>query len=304
MIYGNIHLLKTDTMNLFFTYTKVLICFCVAGVHYSSFSQVLYPVNSVTDTIYFSVGSKDDKLSIQSLYLPDAGKFPEIKSLELRDADLHLQFYFSRKSQKYSPAVVTLQSIYDSKGELILPPYFKLTNIEIKPNHPVGERIWQDALEDFLTPNHEYKLVIERSLMENIDCSKPEPKFDVSQQWPHFAIAAASIISIGIGNIYLNQRDDLYDSYQQDWINGYTTQLADPNFLEAKKYNKKASAWINSGLAVLSADIVIYSYRWMSFNKKKNLFKKFCESQSSFGFKLIPNLEGEKTGMFDVSIKF
>ena len=267
-------------------------------------SQQLFPVVQFTDTIHFHYGIQNNIPVLSDITLPPKGKFPDIKSIELSESDLLVNFSFDRNAKKYSPGVVTLKGIKEGNGRLIYPIESKLMEDDAKIPDEFGKRLWLDATEDVLDFHRDYDLIIVRSVMENIDCSKEKPVFAGKEQWPHYAVAGAGLMAIGIGQIYKSDSKARYKQYQDAWRNGLSEPLADKNYTDADKYKGQANTWTGVGIAIITVDAIVYAYRWVSIKNKQKQYDQFCTPQTDIGFSVIPLPGGTLGSTMDITARF
>ncbi len=267
-------------------------------------AQVLYIVNQRLDTIPFEMIAEGRNLRLNVDQLPSSGRFSEIRSIQLIGGDLEIQYGLADKNIVKDSKLVQFEYIMDEGGNRIIPLEYKTRTVPDPADLRSSKLIWQDALEDVLEPNRKYKLVISRSLLANVDCTKEMPSYTIRDQWPHYAIAAGGVSALVIGQIYRTQRDDVYDAYTTKWVEGFSSADAKPDYDRVRKLHKQSKDWTNVGLVVLTADAVLFTYRWLSIRSKQKTYKKFCDPNVDLGFERTFNPDGSIASSLKLTTTF
>ena len=109
------------------------------------------------------------------------------------------------------------------------------------------------------------------------DCSLGEPKFTIKQRRPYHIAAGVGLVSLGLGQLYHRQSEDIYDN---DYANASTLAEAEPFYDDANKKHKTYLVLTYSGAAILLADAALFLIRRTKYKEQKKLYERFCANNS------------------------
>lgn len=267
-------------------------------------------IKTIRDTIHFEVVERSGRLDLQ--FDPDQIKHADftpnyymaITGLRLEDADLRLIYELgsTEKGFNYISSILLL----NQAGRAVTPLPFKAKgDLGSLPEGSVGLRSlnWLDALEDVLNFGQKYQLVLSTELWGNVDCEDLRPAFTLSQQLPHYGVAAAGLILTGIGQFQVNRKNDAYRNYKSYHANGEPYELAQPFFIQAKAYEKDARVYTYTGWAVLSLDAAVFLYRALNTKARQKQYDKYC-GKETFSLRLDTRPLGDGSNAMQVQLAF
>lgn len=274
------------------------------------FAQKKNLIKTIRDTIHFEVVERSGRLDLQ--FDADQVKhvdftpsyYMAITGLRLEDADLRLIYELgsTEKGFNYISSILLL----NQAGRAITPLPFKAKgDLGALPEGSVGLRSlnWLDALEDVLNFGQKYQLVLSTELWGNVDCADVRPAFTLSQQLPHYGIAAAGLILTGVGQFQVNRKNDAYRTYKGYHANGEPYDLAQPFFEQAQAYEKDARVYTYAGWAVLSLDAAVFLYRALNTKARQKQYDKYC-GKETFSLRLDTRPLGDGSNAMRVQLAF
>lgn len=267
------------------TFTTLLLLGCLPCFLFAQKRALIY---TERDTISFAVVEQSGKLSLQ--FNPEqtvVGVFTKkhfmaITQLGLQDADMRLEYELNPSEDNFNYIISVL--LLDQAKRAITPLPFKAKgDLGALPQGVAGLRSlsWLDALEDVLIFGQKYQLVLSTELWGTVDCEEERPTFKLTQQLPHFGIAAAGLVLTGIGQFQKSKKVDAYNTYKNYHANGEIYELAQPFYEQAKDYDKEARLYTYAGWAVLSLDAAVYLYRVFNVKARQKMYDKYCDPKTT-----------------------
>ncbi|MBC7777521.1 MAG: hypothetical protein H7246_18960 [Phycisphaerae bacterium] len=262
----------------------------------SAFSQSLFTLQEVVDSLPFQVIVQSGKLAI-SFAGPEHRKlrYLTVDNLYLSDADLLLEYH-----PHGIPKTLELQPLIElreASGRLIQIGQSSLSSDQaLSVKTPVAGRIvWLDATETALELGA-YTLLIHQRLRGAVECAGKRPEFSIKQQLPYYGVAAAGLVFSGLGLIFNAQKKDSYNNYRNVWANEGQKTDADGYLADAKNLEKRAEVFMYGGLAVLGANAGFYTWRRIRVRHRQHLYDTYCTSQTKTSLKIEPVLDWWRNG--------
>lgn len=253
---------------------------------FSAFGQKLYPLQVADDSIAFRLTVQNGMLALAA---PTDGEifkskkdFPTLLALRLEGSDLVLAYQPRKAADALSYNLSLRLQLPD--GQQISPLAYEVSDAE----QSAGLRrfVWRDVAEQLPDFNETYVLRIRRSLMGAVNCEGPRPTFTLKKRLPHYAAGGVGLVLVGLGQLYRNQRDGYYTDYQQRWADGLPAPEETSNALKtAKEKDRAASICTWTGLAILGADALLYTWRGLKIKKRQKVYDKFCGTSTSFNIR-------------------
>lgn len=266
---------------------------CILHLPTFLFGQ-LFPLQKRVDSLHFKVIEKNNQLALDFSTSTNNGKFPIITNLELTDADLVLHFKFEGKNKKFSKEAIKIVSIIYNNTQTIVPQdreiEEKAQSVSTQKGME-GQRIWLDAGETILNFGESYTLVIERSILDFVDCEKGRPTFELKQQLPYYGGGVAAIASIGLGQFYQVQRNKARSRYHKHWLEGNLSAEAQSDFDEAEIHQRNAKAFTYIGWGLLVTDATLFFLRKRKIKQKQKIFDKYCKGLTDSTLHFTPYFE-------------
>ena len=129
-----------------------------------------------------------------------------------------------------------------------------------------------------------------------VDCNVL-PTFGIKELKPHLITGAIGLASLGGAIYYKNNSEKNYEKYVDDVFEmGLPSDAPGNNYDDANRQNKIKELLNVTGIAILSADVLILTYRYLTYKKQKRNYDRYCRSKNSVGFK--PNIGFQSDGAF------
>jgi hypothetical protein len=269
----------------------LLLTFCLTAQQ----DKRLFPVETEVDSLHFTVIETDGRLNVQPAGLLSGKKYPAISSLYMQGADLIVEYRYDGKNNKFSPQAVRVLGLKKAGNTNSGPVAGRIT----MSDEPVqakkgmkGRRVLLDAAENSLNYGDSYVLIIERSVMDIVDCREDKrPEFGPRQYFPHVVGGILSGSAIGLAQFYKSQKNDAYDDYRRSWREGGTSQEAQSSFDEARRNDRTAKNLNRYGWLALGANAALAVYRWSHIRKKQEIYDTYCREAPGGTISVTPVLE-------------
>jgi len=243
--------------------------------------QNLFPLKTLADTLPFQVSAEGRQLVLN--WLPGtkpwtrARDFAEIKSIRLADGDLLIAYLPPKNKPSltytFDVSILSASGVWSSPATLHYAP-------QNEPDDGARLLIWEDATERLREAGAVYTLFIRRSLMGAVNCQETRPEFTLARQLPIWATAGGGAILLGLGQLYNNQKKDLYANYRKIWREEGTEAAAQDFLNQAKRKNKTAQILTYSGWSALGLSAVWYAWQHTRIRKKQKIYDAFCRPES------------------------
>jgi len=270
----------------------VMVVCCLSG-WMTVVAQNLYPLHTTADSLLFRITIANRQLSLSwqsspTLLHAKNGEFPVITAITLQEGDLVLTYEPGKTKNDLSYEINL--GLRAPNGDSIAPKPYELT--ETPPTaggKEIRQRVWLNFAEQLPDFGAVYTLYVQRSLMGAVNCESGRPAFTLQKQLPHYAAGAAGVVLIGLGQVYNKQKKDAYEQYQLAWAAGNPREEADdPFFQTAEDKRKAARICTYAGWALLGADALWYTFRWMKIRKRQKVYDKFCTQPALSSLQLRP----------------
>lgn len=250
------------------------------------FGQELFPLRSATDSIRFSVTSREGRLALalkQPLRASD-GAFPAITTLRLEDGGLLVDYQIKGRLKKGLDYRLQV-AILPSTGLPMAPAPGEVTDSRDKNT---GTLTWPDRTERGLDYGKTYTLVVWKHLMGEVDCSGERPSFGVERQWPYYATALVGGGLIGLGQVYRQDKIEAYGRYEEHWRSGDSAEEAQPALDEARSKDDTARLLTYIGIGLLAVDAAGFAWRWGATKRKQGLYDEYCARDGAPSLTVAP----------------
>lgn len=247
-------------------------------------AQQLYPLETKSDSIRFSVGSVDQRIAV-ALKEPvtrfnKGNSIVDIRQIYISDADLIIAYTTEAQSRDIIHRMEC--RLTDISGNTISPDQYSIKRVlDEKGEHRF---IWMDATETPLVFGQEYVLYITVSLLGPFDCRADRPAFTLKQQLPYYAVGITGLSAIGIGYGLNVQKKNAYRQYEVKWANGDAETAAQNDLISAKDKKRQAEIMIYSGLAILTIDAILIGIRAVRTKQEQRRFDRYCIQPVGIGF--------------------
>lgn len=257
------------------------------------FAQKTFPLRTTADSLLFRITTSGRQLQITwqsptTLLNAKNGDFPVITAITLQEGDLVLTYEPGKTKNDLSYEINL--GLRAPDGDSIAPKSYELT--ETPPTaggKEIRQRVWLDFAEQLPDFGAVYTLYVQRSLMGAVNCESGRPAFTLQKQLPHYAAGAAGVVLIGLGQVYNQQKKDAYAQYQLAWAAGKPREEADdPFFQTAEDKRNAARICTYAGWALLGADALWYTFRWLKIRKRQKVYDKFCTQPALSSLQLRP----------------
>jgi len=259
-------------------------------VYQSSFCQELFPLEIVNDTFKLSLNFRNGNFEIKSeIKDVSPNQILKVESIKLEDGGLVISYFPNGIKSQFSYHIGLL--LIDENGKMMVPKEYQLGGVisakGTKKKDAVLQKIfWNDIVEGILFPENEYTLVVTKSLLGIVDCSKQRPRFKQSYVIQHTVSGAIGLGLLGSSIIFHQQKKSNYNQYESIWVEGATVGAAQKFFDDAESARKTAQWTSLAGVVVLLADGGWFYYRLKRLRKKQEIYDRFCtENELSF---LVP----------------
>ncbi len=249
--------------------------------------QEAFPLRSATDSIRFSVTSRDGQLVHEPAQPLRAGdsSFPSISGLRLEDGALVADYQYKGRLKKGLDYELKL-AILPPGGLPMLPAPREVTDDRNKNN--TGALIWPDRTEQGLDYGKTYTLIVWKYLVGEVDCSAGRPAFGAGQQWPHYATALVGGAVVGLGQVYRQDKKEAYKRYRAAWRAGDSAEDAQSDLDEARSKDDTARLLTYIGIGLLAADAAGFAWRWAVTKRKQVLYDEYCTEDKPPSLTAIP----------------
>lgn len=272
---------------------RYLLLLALLAGYTSGQAQKLYPLQSVSDSLGFRLTVVNRLPVLHWLATSDGvqgirkGDYPLITAILLREGDLVVQYEPGRSPADRSYRIEPELQLPD--GSRVAPQPQELKESVAEAGKGLRELVWQDALEYLPDFDATYALLLRRSLMGAVNCSGERPVFSLQKQLPHYAIAGAGLVLVGLGQVYNQQKKDAYAQYRAYWAEGKSREEAEDLFLKTAEDKKKAAELSTyAGLALLGADAIWYAVRTLRVKRLQKTYDKFCASPATSFLQIRP----------------
>jgi hypothetical protein len=149
--------------------------------------------------------------------------------------------------------------------------------------------VWVNLLQEYIQLEGKLEIALtihqwgERKLPYN--CNLGMPTFTLKQKMPYFLAAGAGVLSIGAGQLFKRNAQDIYTN---DYLESGTLAEASPFYKNANKKHHSYLILTYIGVGILAADISLFTIRYRKYKKKKALYDKYCKD-SNIG--ALPNFD-------------
>jgi len=263
---------------------QLLILLLLFSVLQATFAQKLYPWNALFDSLVFIPAFNNHVLMLEkqpesSIFIPRKD-FPKVLDIRIEEADIVLE-YNAGNAEDASTYTFAL-SLKLPDGQVVSP---EPTAVEYRNDAKNKTRnlVWHDAAEWIREPGFSYTLSVQRSLMGAVNCESGRPSFSVQQKIPYYAVAGTGLVLIGLGQVYRQQKNDFYKTYELRWTDGASlpeNKADDPREKALKKNRSyQACTWIGVGL--LLVDGAVFARKSVKIKQKQRLYDKHCGKQPS-----------------------
>ncbi len=254
------------------------------GLLQSVTAQQLYPLESKSDSIQFSVGSIDQRIAMtlkEPVSRLNKGKsIVDIRQIYLSDADLVILYTPARQQRGFTHQLEF--HLKDRSGNTIVPDKYSIKKVVAQ--NGAHRLVWMDATETPLVFGQEYVLYIQVSVLGPVDCNADRPAFTLKQQLPYYAVGIAGLSAIGVGYGLNAQKKNAYRQYADKWANGDTESAAQNDLRSAQDKKRQAEIMIYSGLAILTIDALLWSMRNVKTKREQRRFDRYCIQPARIGF--------------------
>lgn len=144
---------------------------------------------------------------------------------------------------------------------------------------PPGSKqiIWLNPLERYINLVGQLEVTLTTNEWGELelpyDCALGEPTFTNKQKMPYILAAGLGAASIGVGQLIKNQRDDIYQQYQD----AENLAAATPLYEDANGKNHTYLILTYAGTAILVADAVMYLIRQGKYKKDLKNWETYCK---------------------------
>ena len=141
---------------------------------------------------------------------------------------------------------------------------------------------WINLLDRYINLEGELSVALKveewgvKVLRFGVDCNDP-PTFTSKQRLPYYIAAGVGVASIGVGQLFKQQSDDVY---QNQYLQSETLEQAqDPyNDANGKHHTYLVMTW--AGTAILVVDVAWYIYREVRYKKRQKVFEENCDGNA------------------------
>lgn len=263
--------------------------FCL-GASVPCVAQSLFPMKQMEDSLRFKILITNRQLSLEyqnsgGFFNTQIAELPVITAIALQEDDLVLTYKPGKVQSDYSFQMRLFVETPDSNllephsGELI-------TSVPTTGRNETRQMIWQGFADPLLGLDTVYTLRIRYLIFGALDCEK-RPEFTLKKRLPHYGAGFLGLALVGLGQVYNQQKKDAYTQYQTAWASGAPLEQANsPFFRTAEDKRKDARICTYTGWAILGADALWFTIRWMKFRRKQRVFDLFCAKpvNSSLGW--------------------
>ena len=109
------------------------------------------------------------------------------------------------------------------------------------------------------------------------DCSLGAPSFTSKQRMPYYLAAGLGAASIGVGQIFKQQSDNIYND---EYLTANSVSEAEDPFNRANNANQTYVILTYAGAAILVTDAVLYLIRQGKYQKNLKLYNQWCRDGS------------------------
>lgn len=261
--------------------------------------QQMFPLRSATDSIRFSVTSRDGQLVLEPAQPLRAGdsSFPAISGLRLEDGALVADYQYKGRLKKGLDYELQI-AILPPSGLPMLPAPREVTDDRNKNN--AGTLTWPDRTEQGLDYGKTYTLIVWKQLIGEVACDAGRPAFGPDKQWPYYAAALAGGTLIGLGQVYRQDKKEAYKRYRAAWRSGDSAEDAQPDLDEARSKDDTARLLTYIGIGLLAADAAGFAWRWGATKRRQNLYDEYCAKEGQPSLTMAPCIRspGGPAGLF------
>lgn len=259
-----------------------------------------------TDTLQIELIATNGRLDISWKELLPTNvqakkEFVSVSMVKLEDADLTILYQLPKPDKElYYRVKVNLRSI---NNDSITPSANRVLRDYgiVEQNFEDEKRIiWTDLTEDILYYGGTYRIYLTAELWGEVDCVAIRPSFELSKQWPHYAIAGVGLTMLGAGQLYRQQKETVYQDYQSFWLQGKSKDDADPLFNNSQKLYTTSRTLTQAGWALLGANAAWAAYRFIKVRKAQSLYDRHC-GKEEVTWRVVPEIpipgQGIKLGL-------
>lgn len=247
-----------------------------------AFAQKLYPLNELFDSLVFAPAFNNHVLTLEkkpesSIFIVRKD-FPKVLDIRIEEADMVLEYHDGNAGDASTYTFALSLKMPD--GQLVFPEPAAM-EYRSDAKNKTRNLVWHDAAEWILNPGFSYTLFIQRSLMGAVNCESGRPNFSAQKKIPYYAVAGTGIVLIGLGQVYRQQQNEYYRTYELRWKEGgiLPENKADDPREKALQKNRsfQTCTWIGVGL--LLADGLLFARKSIAIKRKQGLYDKHCGKQ-------------------------
>ncbi|HKK87960.1 MAG TPA: hypothetical protein VJ917_03860 [Saprospiraceae bacterium] len=142
------------------------------------------------------------------------------------------------------------------------------------------EIIWINLIQEYKQLEGDIRIDLEinqwgqRKLPYNCDLGQPE--FTSRQKLPYYLAAGVAAASIGVGQLFKNQSQDIYS---ENYLTASSFAEASPFYEDANNKHQTYLLLTYAGVGILVADITLFSIRQHKYKRSKKLYDEYCEDR-------------------------